>query len=391
MQFFSAEGEHAMMANARFQKQALLPPRSPFPAAASPSPSPHGELGPIARPRDGGPHRHGHHQRTSSESVLIDEQPSWLDDLLDEPEAAAAPAARPHGRPGHRRSSSDSFTLFDGGNSAAAAAMYDNVFDGMRGGGGGGGGHGQQVGGSWGGAPEFFPEPSSFGRPQGGHGRPWDNRQMLRHGGGAGMPMPMPMREMNGGHRGPPGAFGDLEHGSLPNGVDRKVIGDIHDQRVGAERKEGAHLRHSQSEADTKRAKQQYAQRSRVRKLQYIAELERRVQSLQTEGVEVSAEMDFLGQQNIMLDLENKALKQRLESLSQEHLIKRFQQEMFEREIGRLRSLFQQQQQQQHMPQQQGPTHSRSNSRDLDSQFANMSLKHSDPNSGCDAVPGLRI
>lgn len=44
---------------------------------------------------------------------------------------------------------------------------------------------------------------------------------------------------------------------------------------------------------------------------------------LQTEGVEVSAEMDFLGQQNIMLDLENKALKQRLESLSQEHLIKR--------------------------------------------------------------------
>jgi hypothetical protein len=33
--------------------------------------------------------------------------------------------------------------------------------------------------------------------------------------------------------------------------------------------------------------------------------------------------MDFLGQQNIMLDLENKALKQRLESLSQEHLIKR--------------------------------------------------------------------
>jgi predicted ArsR family transcriptional regulator len=116
---------------------------------------------------------------------------------------------------------------------------------------------------------------------------------------------------------------------------------------------------------------------------------------LQTEGIEVTAEMDFLGQQNIMLDLENKALKQRLESLSQEHLIKRYQQEMFEREIGRLRSLFQQQQQQQqqqqHVPQQQAPTHSRSNSRDLDSQFANLSLKHSDPNSGRDAVSGLRI
>jgi len=31
--------------------------------------------------------------------------------------------------------------------------------------------------------------------------------------------------------------------------------------------------------------------------------------------------MDFLGQQNIMLDLENKALKQLLESLSHEHFI----------------------------------------------------------------------
>ncbi|CAN6344648.1 unnamed protein product [Urochloa humidicola] len=357
-----------MMANGRLQKQALLPPRSPFPAAAAAPPVPYAELGPIARPRDAH-HRHGH-QRTSSESFLADEQPSWLDDLLDEPESPA----RAHGRPGHRRSSSDSFALFEGGG-GAAAGMYDNVLDGMRGGGG-------QA--SWAGAPEFFPEPSSFGRPQ---GRPWESRQMYRQGGA----MPMPGREKNGGRHGPSSSFGDHEHGHVPNGVDRKAHGDAaHDQRIGVERKEG--LRHSQSEADTKRAKQQYAQRSRVRKLQYIAELERRVQSLQTEGIEVTAEMDFLGQQNIMLDLENKALKQRLESLSQEHLIKRYQQEMFEREIGRLRSLFQQQQQQQqHVPQQQAPTHSRSNSRDLDSQFANLSLKHSDPNSGRDAVSGLHI
>jgi hypothetical protein len=97
-----------------------------------------------------------------------------------------------------------------------------------------------------------------------------------------------------------------------------------------------------------------------VRKLQYIAELERKVQALQVrsfikyvnysskssfsfyilllmsiyatkkniyilqaEGMEVSAEMEFLSQQNIMLDLENKALNQRLESLNQEQLIKR--------------------------------------------------------------------
>jgi hypothetical protein len=119
--------------------------------------------------------------------------------------------------------------------------MYDNVLDGMRGGGGG------QVA-SWAGAPEFFPEPTSFGRPQ---GRPWESRPMYRQGGG----MPMPGREKNAGRHGPSSSFADHEHGHVPNGVDRKGHGDVaHDQRIVAERKEG--LRHSQSEADTKRAKQ---------------------------------------------------------------------------------------------------------------------------------------
>ena len=42
----------------------------------------------------------------------------------------------------------------------------------------------------------------------------------------------------------------------------------------------------------------------------------------QAEGSEVSAEMEFLNQQNLILSMENKALKQRLESLTQEQLIK---------------------------------------------------------------------
>lgn len=66
----------------------------------------------------------------------------------------------------------------------------------------------------------------------------------------------------------------------------------------------------------------QFAQRSRVRKLQYIAELERNVKALQAEGSEVSAELEFLSQQNLILGMENKALKQRLETVSQEQLIK---------------------------------------------------------------------
>jgi hypothetical protein len=209
------------MANGRLQKQALLPPRSPFPAA------PHAELGPIARPREAH-HRHGH-QRTSSESFLVDEQPSWLDDLLDEPETPA----RAHGRPGHRRSSSDSFALFDG---SASAGMYDNALDGRRGGG--------QVA-SWTGAAEFFPDPNSFGRQQ---GRPWEPKPMYRQGGG----LPTHAREKNVGRHAPSSSFGDHEHGPKLNGLDRKGHGDVAlDQR-----KEGGNLRHSQSEADTKRAKQ---------------------------------------------------------------------------------------------------------------------------------------
>ncbi|GMQ01424.1 hypothetical protein CsSME_00048073 [Camellia sinensis var. sinensis] len=40
------------------------------------------------------------------------------------------------------------------------------------------------------------------------------------------------------------------------------------------------------------------------------------------EGSEFSAELEFLNQQNLILTMENKALKQRLESLAQEQLIK---------------------------------------------------------------------
>ncbi|GMQ01906.1 hypothetical protein CsSME_00048362 [Camellia sinensis var. sinensis] len=42
----------------------------------------------------------------------------------------------------------------------------------------------------------------------------------------------------------------------------------------------------------------------------------------QSEGSEVSAELEFVNQQNLILSMENKALKQRLENLAQEQLIK---------------------------------------------------------------------
>lgn len=43
---------------------------------------------------------------------------------------------------------------------------------------------------------------------------------------------------------------------------------------------------------------------------------------MQAAGAEVSAQLEFLDQQNLILGMENRALKQRLDSLSQEHFIK---------------------------------------------------------------------
>ncbi|KAL3503908.1 hypothetical protein ACH5RR_033749 [Cinchona calisaya] len=76
------------------------------------------------------------------------------------------------------------------------------------------------------------------------------------------------------------------------------------------------------SKTEAKRAKQQSAHRSRARKLQYISQLERTIQLLQAEGSEISAELEFLDHQNHILSIQNKALKQQLDSLSQEQLIK---------------------------------------------------------------------
>ncbi|CAJ2638413.1 basic leucine zipper 6-like [Trifolium pratense] len=131
----------------------------------------------------------------------------------------------------------------------------------------------------------------------------------------------------------------------------------------------------------SKRGKRHSAQQYRARKVQYIGELERSIQALQAEGYEVSAELEFLDQQNLILGMENRALKQRLDSLSQEHFVKCLEQEVLEREITRLRNLYQQQQhkQQQQQQQQQQKHHGRNRSKqrqDLESSIAKLSLKN---------------
>ncbi|KAF2293874.1 hypothetical protein GH714_005302 [Hevea brasiliensis] len=330
-------------------KYALLPPKIPFPSV---TPSyvdymPSGVIGSkaVQRPREG----NSHHQRTSSETLLTEEQPSWLDDLLNEPETPVRRGAQDEYRYKNMVSTlSWGSQDFDYHKDAWQAFLYADV---------------------------------NMTKQK---NRAWDSSLNV-----VTCPSGLPSARENAVSRS--SSCAPQEADCVPTSVHEKqdsAESGPHDSKKSSERKDGSHAKSSALETDTKRAKQQFAQRSRVRKLQYIAELERNVQALQAEGSEVSAEVEFLNQQNLILSMENKALKQRLESLTQEQLIKYMEHEVLEREIGRLRTLYQQQQHPQSQ-QQLSSSHRRTNSRDLESQIANLSLKHKDANSGRDPVTGL--
>ncbi|KAE8698645.1 Basic leucine zipper 6 [Hibiscus syriacus] len=376
-------------------KNPLLPPKCPFPTVSSTNNdnAPNNVIGSkvVQKPREGS----AYHQRTSSESFLIEEQPSWLDDLLNEPET-------PVHRGGHRRSSSDSFAYIDVSDAPSLdyAAQDDYGYKTMN------------SGLSWASQDfdhhnrkdfrlnSFYADVNLVKQ----NNRAWDSSlNAVSH------PSGLPSLRGNTFVQGL-GSCAAREVEGAPktgNGKQDSAKSGPLDEKAFSEKKDNSHAKSSASDCDTKRAKQpaivvvvaffacacseqnltrQFAQRSRVRKLQYIAELERNA-----EGSKVSAELEFLNQQNLILSMENKALSQRLESLSQEHAIKFLEQEVLERELGRLRGLYQQQQQQQKHP---SSNHRRSSSRDIDSQFANLSLKEKDTSSGHDthwSTPHLNI
>ncbi|KAK8948600.1 Transcription factor VIP1 [Platanthera zijinensis] len=96
--------------------------------------------------------------------------------------------------------------------------------------------------------------------------------------------------------------------------------------------------------ADPKRVKRilanrQSAQRSRIRKLQYISELERCVTTLQTEVSALSPRVAFLDHQRSVLSVGNSHLKQRIAALAQDKIFKDAHQEALHGEIERLRQL----------------------------------------------------
>ncbi|KAE8721783.1 Basic leucine zipper 6 [Hibiscus syriacus] len=356
-------------------KHPLLPPKSPFPPV-SPAYTdyvPNNVIGSraVPKPREG----NTHHQRTSSESFRIEEQPSWLDDLLNEPES-------PVRKGGHRRSSSDSFAYFDASNvpNIDFASQDDYRYKHMI------------TAPSW--ASQDARLSSVYTDVNLGKQK---NRACDSSLGVVSHPNRLPSLRENTSLQslGSSHAPQDVEGAPSTASEKQDSAEPSLDAKASSGKKDNSRTKSPAFESDSKCSKQQFAQRSRVRKLQYIAELERNVQALQAKGSEVSAELEFLNQQNLILSMENKALKQRLEGLAQEQVIKYLEQEVLEREVSRLRVLYKQLQQHQNQQQQQqllSSSHRRSSSRDLESQFTNLSLSHKDANSTHDPVTGpLRI
>ncbi|KAL7186249.1 hypothetical protein ACSBR2_028071 [Camellia fascicularis] len=90
-------------------------------------------------------------------------------------------------------------------------------------------------------------------------------------------------------------------------------------------------------------ANRQSAQRSRVRKLQYISELERSVTSLQNEVSALSPRVAFFDHQRLILNVDNSALKQRIAALLRDKIFKDAHQEALQKEIERLRQVYHEQ------------------------------------------------
>lgn len=222
-------------------KHSLLPPKSPFPSI-SPSyvdyvPRPAIGAKGLPKPRDVS----SHHQRTSSESVLIEDQPSWLDELLSEPET-------PVGR-GHRRSSSDSFAYVDGANAANLDYVAHDEYRSRN----------TSSLHSWKSqdldyykdAHNANAEPNSFGKYK---NRAWNSpSNVMAHPSGL-----LPAKDNFVPHHPVSSCASDEADRFLNNATEKLVLTEsgLHDTKASLDRKDSSYAKTSAPETDTKRAKQ---------------------------------------------------------------------------------------------------------------------------------------
>lgn len=252
-------------------RQALLPPRCPLQKKATFSPN----LGPISPTLLQENQFHSKHHRSASQSLIIDEQPAWLDELLSDSEPNACGGIL------HRRSASDSFTLL----SEVLTLPSLNILDEAE-------------------------ESSPAGCDKSDEG----SKSACVYGPNS----PRGKGEVTFPDNAIVSALSDYvsqnalqcSDWSLP--LSETAQGDSTGDASGS---------NGENAMEAKPVKRHPGQRSRVRKLQYIAELERTVDTLQGVRSELAANVASLLQQHTALTFENSELKQKITMLQQEKLI----------------------------------------------------------------------
>lgn len=265
-------------------RQPHLPPRCPFQKKHVPGPS-HDPISPPQRVES-----HVRHHRSSSQSSILEDQPAWLDNLLSDPGVNSVGIF-------HRRSASDSVTLLDG-----------------------------IVGGSF-----LDLNPQNDDKNLDGHEACSGLESSCLYGPNS------PRKRSNLTFAGT-AIVSVLSESALENHplqyVDESlcISGVIPSDLNG-----DAYTLTSEHNAETKMTKRQFGQRSRVRKLQYIAELERTVEFFQALQAELGARVALLLQQHVSLSMENSKLKQQIGRVRQEKLIMEGQYQYLKKEAERLK------------------------------------------------------
>ncbi|KAF8395460.1 hypothetical protein HHK36_019406 [Tetracentron sinense] len=266
-------------------RQAQLPPRCPFQKRVFPRTV----LDPVSPDlcKNGGESRPQHH-RSPSQSSILEEQPPWLDDLLSDQGSNSKGNL-------HRRSASDSATLLNGHVS--------------------------------------FPSLNSL----------IDEEKPVSNETGSGLENSCMYGPNSPRRRGSNvtqsenlivSALSEYVPQNPLQYIDGSVCisGTTH-----ADSKGDAYGLVGELDHESKAAKRHSGQRSRVRKLQYIAELERTVNVFQTMESELAARVASLLQQRVILSIENNKLKQQMASLQKEKLIRDDQYQSLMKEAEKLK------------------------------------------------------
>ncbi|KAK4756819.1 hypothetical protein SAY87_006946 [Trapa incisa] len=224
-------------------------------------------------------------EMSSSQGSILEDPSAWLDDLLNDKEVNAEGAA-------HRRSASDSLVLVDGlGDSLSSLHLGSSV-----------------KGRCMVGLDCIYGPNSPRGRSS----------------------------EMTFSDHGIVSAFSDYDSHNPLQLLDGSlcISGTSRFDLKGDAPTDGAY---EEVSPEMKQGKRHSGQRSRIRKIQYIAELEKKVSILQAFESELAARMAALLQERVTLTMENTRLKQQMARLGQHRLFAEGQYQSLRKEAERLK------------------------------------------------------